>query len=161
MFPEKIEFDGKKYRTKNYNKVLDFIYQQTDELYESKTKSGDSFSTFSASVGCGVLFAVNIFFVPKYSYMACACGSFLGYFTAMTLSYIVGQRRNPTKYNLKDIFSYVALFAVLYGISLALPIDNSIAKMCVNTLLLLIFVAYFVKKDLPLNKIPFINRFVR
>ena len=141
--------------------MLDFIYQQTDELYESKTKSGDSFSTFSASVECGVLFAVNIFFVPKYSYMACACGSFLGYFTAMTLSYIVGQRRNPTKYNLKDIFSYVALFAVLYGISLALPIDNSIAKMCVNTLLLLIFVAYFVKKDLPLNKIPFINRFVR
>ena len=40
----------KKYRTKNYNKVLDFIYQQTNELYESKTKSGDSFSTFSASV---------------------------------------------------------------------------------------------------------------
>ena len=50
MFPEKIEFDGKKYRTKSYNKVLDFIYQQTNELYESKTKSGDSFSTFSASV---------------------------------------------------------------------------------------------------------------
>ena len=32
MFPEKIEFDGKKYRTKNYNKVLDFIYQQTAQL---------------------------------------------------------------------------------------------------------------------------------
>ena len=32
MFPEKIEFDGKKYRTKNYNKVLDFIYQQTNKL---------------------------------------------------------------------------------------------------------------------------------
>ena len=50
MFPEKIEFDGKKYRTKNYNKVLDFIYQQTNELYESKTKNGESLSTFSASV---------------------------------------------------------------------------------------------------------------
>lgn len=50
MFPEKIEFDGKKYRTKNYNKVLDFIYQQTNELYESKTKSGDSFLGFSVSV---------------------------------------------------------------------------------------------------------------
>ena len=50
MFPEKIEFDGKKYRTKNYNKVLDFIYQQTNELQEYKTKNGESFSTFSASV---------------------------------------------------------------------------------------------------------------
>ena len=50
MFPEKIEFDGKKYRTKNYNKVLDFIYQQTDELQNFETKSGESFSTFSALV---------------------------------------------------------------------------------------------------------------
>ena len=50
MFPEKIEFDGKKYRTKNYNKVLDFIYQQTNELQIFETKSGESFSTFSASV---------------------------------------------------------------------------------------------------------------
>ena len=50
MFPEKIEFDGKKYRTKNYNKVLDFIYQQTNELQEHKSKNGESFSTFSASV---------------------------------------------------------------------------------------------------------------
>ena len=50
MFPEKIEFDGKKNRTKNYNKVLDFIYQQTNELQEHKSKNGESFSTFSASV---------------------------------------------------------------------------------------------------------------
>ena len=46
MFPEKIEFDGKKYRTKNYNKVLDFIYQQTNELQEYKTKNGESFLGF-------------------------------------------------------------------------------------------------------------------
>ena len=36
MFPEKIEFDGIKYRTKSYNKVLDLIYQQTNELRGDK-----------------------------------------------------------------------------------------------------------------------------
>ena len=50
MFPEKIEFDGKKYRTKNYNKVLDFIYQQTNELCCGNKENGESFSTFSVSV---------------------------------------------------------------------------------------------------------------
>ena len=50
MFPEKIEFDGKKYRTKNYNKVLDFIYQQTNELHCGNKENGESFSTFSVSV---------------------------------------------------------------------------------------------------------------
>ena len=43
MFPEKIEFDGKKYRTKNYNKVLDFIYQQTNELCCGNKENGESF----------------------------------------------------------------------------------------------------------------------
>ena len=32
------------------NKVLDLIYQQTNELRGVEKKSGDSFSTFSASV---------------------------------------------------------------------------------------------------------------
>ena len=58
MFPEKIEFDGKTYRTTNsYNKVLDLIYQQTNELRGVEKKSGESFSTFSASVPLTVLFS--------------------------------------------------------------------------------------------------------
>ena len=41
MFPEKIEFDGSKYRTASYNKVLDLIYQDTNKLRgEVKKKSG-------------------------------------------------------------------------------------------------------------------------
>ena len=32
MFPEKFEFDGETYRTNSYNKVLDLICQQTNEL---------------------------------------------------------------------------------------------------------------------------------
>ena len=50
MFPEKIEFDGKKYRTKSYNKVLDLIYQQTNELRGDKKEKGERFSSFSNSV---------------------------------------------------------------------------------------------------------------
>ena len=50
MFPEKIEFDGIKYRTKSYNKVLDLIYQQTNELRGDKEEKGERFSSFSNSV---------------------------------------------------------------------------------------------------------------
>ena len=50
MFPQKIEFDGNKYRTNEYNKVLDLIYQQTNELRVGKKENGESFSTFSVSV---------------------------------------------------------------------------------------------------------------
>ncbi len=42
IFDDKIEFDGKTYRTKSYNKVLDLIYQQTNELRGGKKETEDS-----------------------------------------------------------------------------------------------------------------------
>lgn len=50
MFPEKNEFDGETYRTYSYIKVLDLIYQQSNELRGIEKKNGESISTFSASV---------------------------------------------------------------------------------------------------------------
>ena len=38
IFPEKIEFDGKGYRTKSYNKMLDIIFKETKSL-QGKRKS--------------------------------------------------------------------------------------------------------------------------
>ena len=38
MFPEKFEFDGETYRTNTYNKVLDLIYLQTNELRGQKKR---------------------------------------------------------------------------------------------------------------------------
>lgn len=38
IFPEKIEFDGKNYRTKSYNRMLDVIYKETNYL-QGKRKS--------------------------------------------------------------------------------------------------------------------------
>jgi hypothetical protein len=38
MIPEKIEFEGKKYRTNSYNKVLEWILQNTNVLQDNKKK---------------------------------------------------------------------------------------------------------------------------
>ena len=131
---------------------LSFWYKLNDETY---------WGAIFSFVGCALLFVINILFVPKYGYMACAWASFTGYFAAMLLSYVVGQKRNAINYDIKDIFKYVALFGAVYGISLVLPIENTILKMACNTILLIIFVAYFIKKDLPLNSIPVIKRFFK
>ena len=51
MFPEKLSFDGKIYRTKKMNRVLDLIYQQTRELrgYKKRNKTNENSSVlFSA-----------------------------------------------------------------------------------------------------------------
>ena len=43
MFPEKFEFDGETYRTNSYNKVLDLIYLQTNELRGQKKRDSSDF----------------------------------------------------------------------------------------------------------------------
>ncbi|MBR5276426.1 MAG: lipopolysaccharide biosynthesis protein [Bacteroidaceae bacterium] len=131
---------------------LSFWYKLNDETY---------WGAIFSFTGCALLFAINILFVPEYGYMACAWASFSAYFVSMLFSYFVGKKRNPIEYDIKGIFGYVALFAVLYGVSLLLPIESMPARLAVNTLLLAVYVAYLVKKDLPLKSIPFVNRFFR
>lgn len=131
---------------------LSFWYKLNDETY---------WGAIFSFIGCAVLFAMNILLVPKYGYMACAWASFSGYLVAMALSYFIGQKRNAINYDLKSIFIYTLLFAVLYGISVIDPIENSIARMAINTLLLAVFVGYFIKKDLPLKSIPVIGKLFR
>ena len=71
--------------------------------------------------GCAVLIAVNVFGVPHLSYMACAWGGVAGYGTAMLLSYVVGQFKNPIPYDIPKLLSYVALTAVCHALIAYVP----------------------------------------
>ena len=115
----------------------------------------------AAVIGCTVLVVMNILLIPRYSYMACAWAGFCGYGIAMLLSYFVGQKKYPIQYDLKAIGSYVLLAAVLYLAAEYVPIENIYLRMAYRTVLLLVFVAYIVKRDLPLSSIPVINRLVK
>lgn len=131
---------------------LSFWYKLIDE-----THWGASFSI----IGCITLVLVNVFFIPKYSYMACAWAGFCGYGVAMLLSYSIGQRKYPIDYDLKSIGTYVLLAAALYVAAECLEIENLWIRLLFRTILLLIFVAFIIKRDLPLSNIPLINRFVK
>ena len=116
---------------------LSFWYKLID-----KTIWGAWFSL----AGCTVLIAVNLIFIPQYSYMACAWGGVAGYGTAMVLSYLVGQRKYPIDYNLKTLGGYVALTVVLYyvmtDVSTLLP---TVWQILSNTLLIAIYILYIIK----------------
>ena len=113
---------------------------------------------FSLS-GCAVLFAVNILFIPEYSYWACAWGGVAGYGTAMVLSYIIGQQKNPIPYPMKDIATYVVVTIVLFAAMKAVPGSwPTVLTLAVNTTLIILFLALIVKKDVPLSSLPIIGK---
>ena len=132
---------------------LSFWYKLID-----KTIYGAWFSL----AGCIVLFAVNILLIPKYSYWACAWGGVAGYGTAMVLSYIVGQKKNPIPYPMKDITIYVVATAALFIVMKLIPTSwPMLLTLVVNTLLIVIFTALIVKRDFPLSHLPVIGKYFR
>ena len=133
---------------------LSFWYKLID-----KTIWGAIFS----GIGVAVLLAVNVIFVPKYGYMACAWGGFAGYGTAMVISYVVGQKYYPIDYPLKDILNYVFLAAIItammfFGRS---HNDSTWVNILINTGWIISFVAFIIKQDLPLSSLPVVGKYFK
>ena len=132
---------------------LSFWYKVID-----KTIWGAIFS----GIGCAVLIAVNIIFVPRYGYMACAWCGFAGYGVAMLVSYFVGQKYYPLAYPLKEIGMYVVIAVVLTLAMFKVHDDQPMwLSLSVNTLLILLFTAYIIQRDMPLSKLPIIGKYFK
>ena len=132
---------------------LSFWYKIID-----KTIWGAIFS----GIGCLVLLAVNIIFVPRYGYIACAWGGFAGYGVAMLVSYFVGQKYYPLNYPLKDIAVYVISACVLCMAMYKVHERASLwLSLTVNTLLVGLFIAYIIKRDFPLRNLPVVGKYFR
>lgn len=132
---------------------LSFWYKLID-----KTIWGAYFS----GIGCFVLILINVIFVPQYGYMACAWAGLIGYATAMTLSYFVGQKKYPINYPLKSIGIYVLMTVIFF---IAITYSNEylpkIYALAVNTLIIFAFVAHIIYHDLPLSSMPVIGKYFR
>ena len=133
---------------------LSFWYKLIDE-----TRWGAYFSI----IGCVVIVALNVWLVPRYGYLASAWASVAGYGVITLLSYFIGQRKYPIRYDVRGMAVYLLLAGVLYAASVGigqagLPVA---VRLLLNTVLLLLFVAYLVKKDLPLKQLPYVGRFFK
>ena len=59
--------------------------------------------------------AINVIFVPRIGYWACAWGGFAGYGVPMLISYFLGQKKYPIPYDLKTIGKFVLLAGAMYA----------------------------------------------
>lgn len=119
---------------------LSFWYKLIDKTY---------YGALFSMAGCLVLLAVNLWGIPRYSYMACAWGGFAGYGTAMLLSYIVGQRLYPIPYPLRSLAGYTAIAGAFYGAMTLVPSEWPMWQyLAISTLLILAFAAIIYCKEL-------------
>lgn len=132
---------------------LSFWYKLIDQ-----TQWGAYFSI----IGCAATVAIIILFAPTYGYMACAWASFCCNLLMMLLSYFIGQKKYPIAYDLRSAALYFGLAAVLYVVGMYVPYPSTGVALLVRTVLLIGFVAFVIRRDLPLAEIPYIgNRLKR
>lgn len=117
---------------------LSLWYKLTD-----KTMWGMYFSLF----GLAITVSLNIVLVPKYGYMGCAWAAFTCYFMMMFVSYLIGQKKYPIAYNLKNAFFYFGVVAVLYILGMELYIGNEVLRLLYRTVLFAIFIIIIVRKE--------------
>lgn len=129
---------------------LSVWYKLTD-----KTKYGAYFSI----LGCLIQVVMNIVLVRTYGYVASAWATFVCNLILVIISYIIGQKYYPIKYDIKNILFYFILAIVFYAVAMYPTIDNELLRLAYRTVFLVIFTAIIIKKDLPLTEIPYLNRF--
>ena len=134
---------------------LSFWYKLTDRPIWGAYLSG---------IGCAVMIAVNVIFVPRYGYMACAWAGFAGYGTSMLLSYIAGQHYYPIAYPIRAIAGYVLLAVALFAAMTMVDLGNTWINIAYRTVLLVLFAAVIVRVEhlgKVLKRLPVVGRLFR
>ncbi len=90
---------------------LSFWYKLTDQTWWGAVISG---------TGALVMICVNVIFVPRIGYWACAWGGFAGYGTAMLLSWAIGRGKMSIPYDTRGILRFTLAAAVIFTL-LSLP----------------------------------------
>ena len=134
---------------------LSIWYKLTD-----KTMYGAYFSVLGAIITV-IIIVVFVPYKTSYGgYMAAAWAGFFCYLIIMLVSYFVGQKHFPIKYELKRIGWYFLLTLILYFIFLWDKVDthNVMLNYAIRTVILLGFIIYIVKKEKLLERIPFFKK---
>jgi O-antigen/teichoic acid export membrane protein len=137
------------------------IYYNLSIWYKiaNKTMTG----AYITLIGAAITLLINYYFIPHYSYMACAWATFLCYGTMMTLSYLWGQKSYPIPYATRKLVAYIVIVVILYFIhkginSFAVSETLSITSGMVLMALFALFIIRVERKEF--QKLPLVGKFI-
>jgi O-antigen/teichoic acid export membrane protein len=128
------------------------VYYNLSIWYKLTAKT--SWGAWLSLIGAIITLSLNFWWIPLsaehliYGYYGSAWATFICYGSMMIISYLVGQKYFPVKYNLVKFAGYLGLSVLLYVISLYLIPEASVLRIGFHTLLLIIFlgIVYLVEK---------------
>ena len=137
------------------------IYYNLSVWYKlsNKTMAGALITIIGAAITLGI----NWFFIPYYSYLACAWATFSCYGTMMVISFVWGQKAYPIPYAWKKLVAYIVIVVAIFFIQKGLLYfyDPFWFKLSTGTLLFTIFTWFILlveKKEF--KKLPVVGKYI-
>lgn len=113
------------------------------------TKYG-AYITFAGAI---VTVLVNLLFVPYYGYMASAWAHFASYLAMVFISFMLAGKHYPIDYKIGKLFPYLILALVVVIIDFKWHFESDIFRVGLNTVYILVFIAYAEYKDKVLSNL--------
>ncbi len=129
------------------------VYYNLSIWYKLTGKTG--WGAWLSVIGAAITLILNFWWIPLssthliYGYYGSAWATLICYGSMMILSYLIGQKYFPVRYNLLKFFGYLGLSVFLYFISTLVIIDNKIASILFHTLILLVFGGVVLAAEKP------------
>lgn len=115
-------------------------------------------------VGAVITLLINYFFIPHYSYMACAWATFACYGSMMVVSFVWGQKEYKIPYAWKKLVAYIVIVVIIFFIHKGITYfyDHTVFNLVIATLLTGAFMRFIVlveKKEM--QKLPVVGKWIR
>jgi O-antigen/teichoic acid export membrane protein len=138
------------------------IYYSLSIWYKlsNKTLSG----AWITLIGAIITLGINYFFIPLFSYSACAWATFACYGTMMVISYIWGQKEYKVPYAWKKLTAYIVISVLLYGLHSLLVqlVSSTLFYYTSATLILGAFTLFILKIERKeFERLPLIGKYLR
>jgi O-antigen/teichoic acid export membrane protein len=114
-----------------------------------------SWGAWLSLIGALITLGLNFWWIPRSAdhfirgYYGSAWATLICYGSMMVLSYLIGQKHFPVKYNLAKFFGYLGLSVFLYLISTLVELHSFFPGFAFHTALLLVFLGVIYLAEKP------------
>lgn len=118
-----------------------------------KLSGQTKFGAYIAIGGAILTIAVNVIFIPKYGYMASAWATLIVYAFQMIVSYLLGQKYYPIKYNIRKFGLYLGMALAIFFVFNSIQMEDGVKQFIVHNLFIGLFLLLILFMEKPLKKV--------
>ncbi|MDR3286714.1 MAG: polysaccharide biosynthesis C-terminal domain-containing protein [Prevotellaceae bacterium] len=97
--------------------------------------------------GLIVTIIINAVFMPLFGYYAAACGHFFSYLVMIIVSWQLCKKHYPIPYDWKNVTVYITFGVLLFVVSRVVSTQNNLLNFAINSILILAYLFFIIKKE--------------